>query len=200
MCEYVFEKGMSMDELYEQTKKLMSYFVGKFNWQNNPRFDIDDLRQEAWIAIQTAYDRWDPEKGPFKSYVYPYIDGYIKLFIDRNYSSISNSSSRLSVDEKGGRSIEVPVSFDNKIPGDKDDATYAEVVGGPEEGYDMVELLETVKTFADNKKHYDLWYKRYVIGYAVKELAEEYGCSRQTIFKHLNKINKKLENYINERG
>jgi RNA polymerase sigma factor (sigma-70 family) len=79
------DPGENMLALYEQVKA----FIHTIAWKHRSYEDIEDLKQEGYLALYDAIDGYDPESGcKFLTYAEYWIKQRIVRYIERNSSSL----------------------------------------------------------------------------------------------------------------
>lgn len=75
----------NMLTLYNQVKA----FIHTIAWKHRSYEDIEDLKQEGYLALYDAIDGYDPESGcKFLTYAEYWIKQRIVRYIERNSSSL----------------------------------------------------------------------------------------------------------------
>lgn len=69
------------EKLILHNLKLVHWVARKYQRQNDPGRELDDLFQEGTVALIQAISDYDPEKGAFVSYLVLCIRGHILRFI-----------------------------------------------------------------------------------------------------------------------
>lgn len=182
------DKKLTNDELYVQYERLIHYILKKYKNINNPLFDYDDLYQEACLGMYKAYEKYDPNKGPFITYLYPYIVGYINHYIGNNSSSYS-----IRKRSKDDTVNEREIRFDECLnDGRGHDTSYSELIGYDDAGFKNMELIYVAKKVARDQREYDMWYEVYVLGRPQVDVAKENKITRSRIGQILTDMNARI--------
>lgn len=182
------DKKLTNDELYVQYERLIHYILKKYKNINNPLFDYDDLYQEACLGMYKAYKKYDPNKGPFITYLYSYIVGYINHYIGNNSSSYS-----IRKRSKDDTVNEREIRFDECLnDGRGHDTSYSELIGYEDTGFKNMELIYVAKKVARDQREYDMWYEVYVLGRPQVDVAKENKITRSRIGQILTNMNARI--------
>ncbi len=125
--------------------------VGKYNLDNYPSIDREDLFQEAWIKLEAVGASYDEEISEFSTHAYNLVDNRIKNILDKNarlsnreYNSplaIDNKSSLPLVEkipDEGGLSVENKARLETAL--DFLGQTEREILRLHSEGYTQQEI------------------------------------------------------------
>lgn len=177
---------MSKDELFVKYEKLIWFIVNKFKITNNQFYDYDDLFQEACIGMLKAYERYDPEKGEFTSFMFPYVYYYIQRYINNNSSYFSF--------RKRGRDDKVNIDIIrlDDVCSKFNELTYKELVGGNPDDHTNFELCQCARMFSKDDRSFDIWYRVYILDEKIEIVGKDYGISKQRVKQIIDKINIKL--------
>lgn len=186
------DKTLSKDELYDKYQNLIHFIIKKYFGIKHPLFDYEDLFQEGCLAMCVAYDRYDPEKSEFISYLYSYIKGYVTSFLCRHTSSYSFIKHHRE-EAVTGKEIRLDSLMRNS---DSDHDIAEEYFGKNDTDLDLVEYCEAAKNVARNDKFYQAWYEVYILENSQVKVAKNMGVSRQRINQMTTDVNDKLKSAL----
>lgn len=84
----------ALEELIRNFKKIISWIVNKFKVELTSSIDIEDLKQEGYIGLINAANKYDfnnENKAQFSTYAIYHIDGRINSFVSKKNTSIEIS-------------------------------------------------------------------------------------------------------------
>ena len=186
------------DELYDQYKDLLHYILKPFHNMRSPLYDYDDLFQVACIGMLEAYDKYDPKKSGFVTFLYSYVRGRVKQFINSNSSSFSYR--KRSVNDKI-RDREIRLDSFSDTGNDKIGSSLEDIIGGKEDDYTAIALKQVAKKAVlecwpdeNYDRAYDIWCRIYINGERQTDICKDYGVTKQRI----NQILKPINDYVGQ--
>jgi|SRR6185436_7471201 len=140
--------------------------------QQDTLVSYDDLEQEAWVALLTAAQNYNPKKSKFTTYAYIYIRGRMLRYV--------SEKTKLS-------SIKYPLRSYDEIP---------------EKGYidnscDDKELMNHMIESIENEPHADFLIEHFVNGKSFRKIAKECNMSHQGVAMHVKRLVELLEKRLN---
>ena len=192
------DEMVSRNELYDQYKDLLHYILKPFSKMKSPIYDYNDLFQIACLAMLESYDKYDPERGDFVPFLYSYVRGRIKQFINRNSSSYTFNKRAVS---DRVQDVELRLDAIASVADTKKASTLEEMIGGIEDDRSTFELVDVAKKYIKEnfpcdgyERNYDIWYRIYINGERQTDICKDYGITKQRI----NQILKPINDYIAE--
>ena len=65
------KENLTFEEIYDKYKGLVyKVILTQFGKIRTPVYDADDLLQEGFIALLESYEKWDPDKCKFTTFLY----------------------------------------------------------------------------------------------------------------------------------
>lgn len=156
-------------EVYESNKKLLYKISWRFHQSTG--YDIEEFMAEANLAFVQCYNRYDPSKGAFTTFVYTHVRNHLLNVIKNLNKTYFNHSS----DE--GRDYEDSAGFANMIERRRDIHLQISSCGQVAQY-----VLDFVIKKSESLEHEDL-----SIG-TVKRYLYNKGFSHQQINKGVNEI------------
>lgn len=189
---------VNRDELYDQYKDLLHYILKPFSKMKSAIYDYDDLFQIACLAMLETYDKYDPERGDFIPFLYSYVRGRVKQFIN-SYSSSFSYRKRSVSDDIRDREIRLDSLGDTGK--DKPGSSLEDIIGGEEDDYTSIALKQVAKKavleYWPNENHdraYDIWCRIYINGERQTDICKDYGITKQRV----NQILKPINDYVGQ--
>jgi RNA polymerase sigma factor (sigma-70 family) len=127
--------------------------------------DVEDLKQEAWIALLKACENYDPNKAKnikFSSFAWIYINGHLCRFVTNRLNN-----------KPGIEDVElVPVSDNGKIE--------QEIISD--------DLIQTIFDVLSDQEHVSHLYDHFILKKSFREIAEEQNVSHNLIHLRIKKM------------
>lgn len=123
---------------------------------------IEDLQQEAWIALLAASKRFDPRLAKFSTYAYHYIRGHVMRYVRKK---TNNKPTQVSDD---------PIDVDNR--------------GYTDDHIERNDFMSTIMDSVSDQEHANLLVEHYVYGLSFRKMAKNHGVSHETIASRVNKL------------
>ena len=179
---------MNLEETLSEYEGLLHYLVSKRRC-NNPRYDKDDLYQVACMALIEAYNKYEPSKALFNTYLTKYVNYKLTTYVIKNYSpfSVMSSWGYIAQRDQPRQSI----SLDSCLSGeDGKDMKLEEAIGicEPDLFVDIIDIAKRVVGSDD----FECWYRHYIEGELQVSIAKEKGVSKQFINQRIRRAQKKL--------
>lgn len=189
---------INRDDLYEQYNQLLHYILKPFKKMRSPLYDYDDLFQVACVAMLEAYAKYDAKKSDFVTFLYSYVRGRVKQFINSNSSSYSYR--KRAVNDKI-RDREIRLDSIANLADVRKASSLEELVGGIEDDRTTFEIIDVAKKAVETywpsdryERAYEIWYRVYINGESQTDVCKDYGISKQRV----NQIIKPINSYIGE--
>ena len=168
------------NELVQRGINKWDMYIRKLAFKHKNRVaDVEDLIQEAYLAIMKAATKYSEDRdgaSSFETMAFSYIT-------NRIYSVTCSTFSPLSIPGGSGRAVD---SYDEyKREGDIDSIPVVD--GNSEEEIDLLDLIDTFDTPER------VGYYHFIEGYSLKELANSTGFSISTIGRTIAKIREEIE-------
>ena len=65
------KENLTFEEIYDKYKGLVyKVILTRFRKIRTPVYDVEDLLQEGFIALLESYEKWDPDKCKFTTFLY----------------------------------------------------------------------------------------------------------------------------------
>ncbi len=209
----------SLYKLIKDNENLIHKILHK-NGISNDNMDYEDYFQEACIYMIKAIYKYDTGKNiKLTTYCYSVLDGWVKHTIKKNKSMIKHSKKSILINKNvkerinEGYSIEeialeYGISEDIVIESlnfsrgietldrtDEDDKVNIFVEDGrAEEDFSSIICSTDLKGIL-SESEYDIIYKLYKLQYSKVEVAQIYGCTKQSMGRRIDNIHSKLRKY-----
>ena len=182
---------MSLDEVYAKYEKFLRFMIKKYINFENSRYTYEDLYQEACLALIDAYNRYDPGKGEFSTYLGKYVYGRVLQYMNRNLSPLSFRYRNDGVIPDKFELINIDCYYDDS-EGSKRNSLYADIFGKEDDNLKTAELINVGKRIAKDDRDYRIWYRIYILGETQVDVARDEGISKNRVNQILSKMNVKF--------
>jgi len=145
--------------------KIIKKIISPFNTFviKDALLDRDDLKQEAWISLLNAVDKYDPSKGKFVTFAYNHIRWGIIRYIKQK---TSNKPHQFHDDELLEQ--EDTEDFENNI--------------------ERRDLVSTIMSVLSDQKHTELLIEYFVHNKSLRRIATEYDVCHETVKSRIKKL------------
>ena len=123
---------------------------------------VEDLQQEAWIALLAASQRFDPRLAKFTTYAYHYIRGHVMRYIRKKTSN------------KPTQVIDDPIDVDER--------------GYTDDHIERDDCMSVIMSNVSDQQHAELLVEHFVYGLSFRKMAKNHGVSHETIASRVNKL------------
>jgi RNA polymerase sigma factor (sigma-70 family) len=118
-------KKMSMEEVTKQIHVVINRIAPKYTFSG---YDIDDIKQEAFIICMDALERYD-NKRPLENFLSVHLSNRLKNFIRDNFYTKDEEDKKRVLKPKSLSSEDyIPSSYHSCDPNDKIDAKNIQVI------------------------------------------------------------------------
>lgn len=121
--------------------------------------ELEDIRQEAWIGLLAAGERFDPSKSKFTTYAYYYVRGHILRFVNKKSKMLS---------EEDDLSFQEAAYYDTRV--------------------ETKDLRKTILDSVSDQPYKDLLIERFVKEKSLRTIAKEQGVSHEIISSRIKKL------------
>jgi RNA polymerase sigma factor (sigma-70 family) len=142
--------------------------------RNDPLISVEDLKQEAWIGLLTAAEKFDPSKSTkFVTFAYYYIYGRILRY---TMQKSKFKSMRLNQDVE----------------------TMEEEVAYEDTECESSDMVKSIMALVSDQEHSDLLIEHFMKNKSYRTIAKERGLSHQCIHLRINKLKKILKQRLHD--
>lgn len=163
-------QSLSQTEWDKLISSILKPFI--FCTYKDPLISVEDLHQEAWIALLKAAEKFNPSKSTkFSTFAYHYIHGRILRYIMQK-SKLNDFKENQDIDQ-------------------------LEESGYEDNAFESSDTVKTIMSLIKDEEHSDLLIEHIMKDKSYRTIAKERGLSHQCIALRINKLKKILRARLN---